>query len=185
LPCRLTVEIKKAENLDPLSLIISADVADALCVAHLYDESIRQSQKTLALDPNFGVAHYELGQAMAQKHMHDEAIAAFQRAIQLSGHSAAFDSNLAYVHGISGRTADAMKTVQDLRTRLDRDPSTDADIALIYMGLGDHDQAMTWLNKAYEARFKASILRRPAFDPLRSDPRFKRLLHRIGLPVES
>jgi TolB-like protein/tetratricopeptide (TPR) repeat protein/DNA-binding winged helix-turn-helix (wHTH) protein len=179
------VEIKKAESLDPLSLIISADVADALCVAHLYDESILQSRKTLALDPNFGVGHYELGQALAQKGMHDEAIAAFQKAIQLSGHSAAFDSNLAYVHGISGRTAEAMKTVQDLRTRLDRDPSTDVDIALIYMGLGDHDQAMTWLNKAYEARFKASILRRPAFDPLRSDPRFKRLLHRIGLPAES
>jgi hypothetical protein len=53
------------------------------------------------------------------------------------------------------------------------------------MGLGDHDQAMLWLNMAYEARFKASILRRPAFDPLRFDARFKQLVRRIGLPVES
>jgi tetratricopeptide (TPR) repeat protein len=179
------VEIKKAESIDPLSLIISADVADAMCVAHLYDEAIRQSQKTLALDPNFAVGHYELGQALAQMHRHDEAIAEFQKAIQLSGNSAAFESNLAYVYGISGRTADAMDIVEDLRTRPGRDPSTDADIALIYMGLGDHDQAMIWLNKAYEFRFKASILRRPAFDPLRSDARFKSLVRRIGLPVES
>jgi TolB-like protein/DNA-binding winged helix-turn-helix (wHTH) protein/Flp pilus assembly protein TadD len=179
------VEIKKAESIDPLSLIISADVADALCVAHLYDEAIRQSQKTLEMDPNFAVGHYELGQALTQKHRHDEAIAAFQRAIQLSGHSAAFDSNLAYVHGISGRTADAMKIFEDLRTRLDRDPSIGADIALIHMGLGDHDAAMIWLNGAYEARFKASILRRPAFDPLRSDARFKDLMGRIGLSAES
>jgi hypothetical protein len=61
-------------------------------------------------------------------------------------------------------------------------PSTGADIALIYVGLGDQDQAMIWLNKAYEARFKASILLRPAFDPLRSNARFKDLRHRIGLP---
>jgi len=179
------VEIKKAESLDPLSLIISADVADALSVAHLYDESVRQSRKTLELDPNFAVGHYELGQALAQMQLHDEAIAAFERAIQLSGHSAAFDSNLAYVHGISGRTRDAVKILEDLRARTDRDPSTDADIALIYMGLGDHDQAMVWLTKAYEARFKASILRRPAFDPLRSDARFKHLVRRIGLSAES
>jgi TolB-like protein/DNA-binding winged helix-turn-helix (wHTH) protein/tetratricopeptide (TPR) repeat protein len=179
------VEIKKAESIDPLSLIISADVADALCVAHLYDEAIRQSHKTLELDPNFAVGHYELGQALAQKQRHDEASAAFQRAIQLSGHSAAFDSNLAYVHGISGRTADAMKIFENLRTRLDRDPSIGADIALIHMGLGDHDAAMIWLNGAYEARFKASILRRPAFEPLRSDARFKDLMHRIGLSAES
>jgi TolB-like protein/tetratricopeptide (TPR) repeat protein len=179
------VEIKKAESIDPLSLIISADVADTLCVAHLYDEAIRQSQKTLELDPNFAVGHYELGQVLAQKHRHDEAIAALRRAIQLSGHSAAFDSNLAYVQGISGHTAEAMKIVEDLRTRLDRDPSVGADIALAYMGLGDHDAAMIWLNEAYDTRFKASILRRPAFDPLRPDVRFKDLMHRIGLPVEN
>jgi tetratricopeptide (TPR) repeat protein len=123
------VEIRKAESIDPLSLIISADVADALCVAHLYEEAIRQSRKTLALDPNFAVGHYELGQPLAQKHLYDEAIAEFQRAIQLAGHSAAFDSNLAYVYGFSGRRMDVMKIVEDLRTRLDRDPSTDADIA--------------------------------------------------------
>jgi hypothetical protein len=53
---------------------------------------------------------------------------------------------------------------------------------LIYVGLGDRDRAMIALNKAYGARFKASILLRPAFDPLRSDPRFQDLLRRIGLP---
>jgi hypothetical protein len=58
-----------------------------------------------------------------------------------------------------------------------------ADIALIYVGLGDQDQAMIWLDRAYEARFKASILLRPAFDPLRSDARFKDLKRRIGLPL--
>jgi len=83
---------------------------------------------------------------------------------------------------MSGRKEEAIKIVDDLHARHDQNPSADADIALIYVGLGDQDQAMIALNKAYEARFKASILLRPAFDPLRSDARFQDLLRRIGLP---
>jgi TolB-like protein/DNA-binding winged helix-turn-helix (wHTH) protein/Flp pilus assembly protein TadD len=173
-------ESRMAESLDPLSLIISADTADALCIAHLFDESIQQSKKTLEMDPNFAVAHYELGQALVQKHMYDEAIAEFKRAIELSGHSGAFDSNLAYAYAVSGRKEEAMKIIEDLEAR-DQNHSADANIALSYVGLGDQDQAMNWLNKAYEARFNPSILMRPAFDPLRSDARYKDLLRRIGL----
>jgi len=75
-----------------------------------------------------------------------------------------------------------MKIVKDLESRQSQNSSTDASIALIYVGLGDNDQSMIWLNKAYQARFNPSILMRPVFDPLRSDPRFQDLLHRIGLP---
>jgi TolB-like protein/DNA-binding winged helix-turn-helix (wHTH) protein/Flp pilus assembly protein TadD len=175
-------ELRKAENLDPLSLIISADIADALCIAHLYDESVQQSKKTLEMDPGFAVAHYEMGQALTQKHMYDEAIAEFQRAIDLSGHNGAFDSNLAYAYALSGRKEEAIQIVKNLEAREDQNPSADANVALIYVGLGDRDQAMNWLSKAYEARFNPSILLRPAFDPLRSDARFQDLLRRIGLP---
>jgi TolB-like protein/DNA-binding winged helix-turn-helix (wHTH) protein/Flp pilus assembly protein TadD len=175
-------ELREAESLDPLSLIISADVADALSVAHRFDEAEQQARKTLQLDPNFAVGHYELGQALEEKHLHDQAIAEFQKAIAISGHSGAFDSNLGYAYAVSGRTEEAMTVVKDLEHRQDQNPSLDADIALIYVGLGDPDQAISWLNKGYEGRFKASILLRPAFDPLRSDARFKELLRHVGLP---
>jgi tetratricopeptide (TPR) repeat protein len=75
------VELRRAESLDPLSLIISADMADVLCIAHLYDESVQQCKKTLELDPSFAVGHYQLGQVLVQKHLYDEAIAEFGRAI--------------------------------------------------------------------------------------------------------
>jgi hypothetical protein len=68
-----------------------------------------------------------------------------------------------------------MKIAKDLEAGNDQNPSADADVALIYMGLGEPDQAMIWLNKAFEARFNPSILMRPAFDPLRSDARFQDL----------
>jgi TolB-like protein/DNA-binding winged helix-turn-helix (wHTH) protein/Flp pilus assembly protein TadD len=175
-------ELRNAESLDPLSLIISADIADALCIAHLFDEAVQQSKKTLQMDPNFAIGHYELGQAFEQKHLHDQAIAEFQRAIEISGHSGVLDSSLAYVYGVLGRKEEAIKIAKDLEAQRDQNPSAEANIALIYVGLGDQDQAMSWLNKGYEARFNPSILLRPAFDSLRSDARFKELLRRVGLP---
>ena len=156
-------------------------MADALCIAHQFDEAVRQSKKTLQLDPNFAIGHYELGQAFEQKHMHDQAIAEFQKAIEISGHSGVFDSSLAYVYAVLGRKEEAIKIAKDLEAHHDQNPSAEANIALIYVGLGDQDQAMIWLNKGYEARFNPSILLRPAFDPLRPDTRFKELMRRFGL----
>jgi TolB-like protein/DNA-binding winged helix-turn-helix (wHTH) protein/Flp pilus assembly protein TadD len=175
-------ELQKAESLDPLSLIISADIADALCVAGQYDEAVRQSMKTLELDQNFAVGHFELGQALQQQRKYPQAIAEFQKAIELSGPSGAFESNLAYAYATSGRQTDALSIAETLAARHEQDPSVAADIATIYVGLGDNDLAMMWLDRAYATRFKASILRHPIFDPLRADPRFKDFLHRVGLP---
>jgi TolB-like protein/DNA-binding winged helix-turn-helix (wHTH) protein len=175
-------EMRKAESLDPLSLIIRSDLADALSVSHLFEESVQQSKKTLALDPNFAVGHFQLAEALVEEHQYEPAIAEFQQAIELSGHLVSFDANLAHAYAVSGRKADAMKIAKDMETRPDLNPSANASIALIYVGLGDLNQAMRWLNKAYDARFNPSILIRPGFDPLRSDLRFRELRHRIGLP---
>jgi TolB-like protein/DNA-binding winged helix-turn-helix (wHTH) protein/Flp pilus assembly protein TadD len=181
-PSEGIVEARKAESLDPLSLIIGADLADGFCVARRYDEAVQQAKKTLKMDSNFALAHFELGQALVQKNIYDEAIAEFKRAIELAGHSPTFDSNLAYVYAVSGRREAAINIVKDLRARYEQASSADANIALVYVALGDHDQAMMFLNKAYEARFNPSILLRPAWDPIRFDAGFKDLLHRIGLP---
>jgi TolB-like protein/DNA-binding winged helix-turn-helix (wHTH) protein len=175
-------EMRRAESLDPVSPIIRSNVADALSVSHLFEESVQQSRKTLALDPNFAVGHFQLAEALVQEREYEAAIAELRRAIDLSGHLIAFDANLGHAYAVSGRKADALKIAHDMEARTDLSPAADASIALIYVGLGDLDQAMSWLNKAYDARFNPSILIRPGFDPLRSDPRFRELQHRIGLP---
>jgi TolB-like protein/DNA-binding winged helix-turn-helix (wHTH) protein/Flp pilus assembly protein TadD len=173
-------ELRKAESLDPLSLIISADIADALLIARRYDQAMQQSRKTLELDPNFALAHYQLGQAMARQKMYDEAIVELRKAIDLSGDNSTFASNLAYVYAVSGKKEEATKILNDLKTR-DHPFSNSSEIALIYAGLNDKDQAMAWLQKAFDERFNPSILKRPCFDALRSDPRFQDLLVRIGI----
>lgn len=172
-------EMRKAANLDPLSLIISADLAEVLLVGRQNEQSIQQSLSTIALDPAFAVAHYQLGQAYVQNQMYSDAMVEFQKAIVLSGANTTFSSNLAYVYALAGRRGEAVKILDDQMNR--ERVSNSAQIALIYVGLGNNDQAMTWLERAYEERFNPSILARPSFDPLRSDKRFQALMHRIGL----
>jgi TolB-like protein/DNA-binding winged helix-turn-helix (wHTH) protein/Tfp pilus assembly protein PilF len=174
-------EMRKAENLDPLSLIINADLAELLVLAHSDDESIRQSHKTIEMDPNFGLAHNQLAQAYLQKHMYDEAVAELKTAVQLSGGSPAFTANLARAYVVSGKRSEAAKLLDDLKKRSNPGYSNASEIAVIYASLGDADQAMTWLEKGYDERFNPGVLLRPGFDPLRSDPRFQNLVRRIGL----
>jgi TolB-like protein/DNA-binding winged helix-turn-helix (wHTH) protein/Flp pilus assembly protein TadD len=175
-------EMRKAESLDPLSLVINADLAELLALAHSYDESIQQSRKTIEMDPNFGLAHNHLGQAYLQKHMNDEAVAELQKAVQLSGGSPTCIANLARAYVASGKRSEAEKLLSDLKKRSNPSHSLASEIAVIYVALGDTDQAITWLKKGYEGRFNPGVLLRPGFDPLRSDPRFEDLVRRIGLP---
>jgi TolB-like protein/DNA-binding winged helix-turn-helix (wHTH) protein/Tfp pilus assembly protein PilF len=175
-------EMRKAENLDPLSLIINADLAELLVLAHSYDESIQQSRNTIEMDPNFALAHNQLAQAYLQKHMNDEAVAELQKAVQLSGRSATCIANLARAYVASGNRNEAAQLLSELKKRSSPGYSNASEIAMIYASLGDMDQAMNWLEKGYEERFNPGVLLRPGFDPLRSDPRFQNLVRRVGLP---
>jgi TolB-like protein/DNA-binding winged helix-turn-helix (wHTH) protein/Flp pilus assembly protein TadD len=175
-------EMRKAKNLDPLSLIISADLAELLVIAHQYDESILESRKTIEMDPNFALAHSQLGQAYLQKEMHDEAIAEMQRAVQLSGGSPTIIASLARAYVASGRRIEAEKLLKELKKRSNPTYSHASEIAVVCAALGDKDQAMNWLEKGYQERFNPGVLLRPGFDPLRSDARFEDLVRRIGLP---
>jgi TolB-like protein/DNA-binding winged helix-turn-helix (wHTH) protein/Flp pilus assembly protein TadD len=174
-------EMRSAENLDPLSLIISADMADVLLVARRYDDSFQQSKKTMEMEPGFAVTHYQLGQVLVQKHMYKEGIAELQTAIALSDGNRTFKSHLAYAYARSGRKKEALEILHGLTSPSGSGFSNAPEIALIYVGLDDSDQAMIWLERSFRERFNPSVLMRPCFDPLRADPRFQRLLSRIGI----
>jgi TolB-like protein/DNA-binding winged helix-turn-helix (wHTH) protein/Flp pilus assembly protein TadD len=174
------VEMRKAESLDPLSLVINADLAELLALAHSYDESILQSKKTIEMEPNFGLAHNHLGQAYLQKQMTDQAMAELQKAVTLSGGSPTCMANLARAYVAGGKRNEAETLLGELKKRSSPDQSYAPEIAVVYIALGDSDQAMAWLEKGYVERFNPGVLIRPGFDPLRSDPRFRDLERRVG-----
>ncbi len=176
------VEMKKAENLDPLSLVINTDLAEILVLARKYDEAILQSRKALEMDPNFALAHNHLGQAYIQKHLYPEAIAELKKAVELSHGNPTCIANLARVNAAAGNKSEALMLLNDLKKRSSPGFSHGTEIAIIYASLGNLDQAMTWLGKAYAERFNPGVLLRPGFDPLRADPRFKAMLRSVGMP---
>jgi TolB-like protein/DNA-binding winged helix-turn-helix (wHTH) protein/Flp pilus assembly protein TadD len=176
-------EMRKAENLDPLSLPINSDLAELLLIAQFPDESIQQSRKTIEMDPGFGLAHNQLGQAYLEKRMYGESIDELQKAIQLSADSPTCTANLARAYAASGKKAEALELLNEMKMRSAHGDPPAAELAMVYASLGEKDLAMTWLEKAHDARYNPGVLPRRGFDPLRSDPRFRDLLHRSGLAL--
>jgi TolB-like protein/DNA-binding winged helix-turn-helix (wHTH) protein/Tfp pilus assembly protein PilF len=181
-PKEALVEMRKAENLDPLSLIINADLAEFLLLTHSYDESVEQGRKIIEMDSTFAIGHKQLGDAYLLKQMDKEAVAELQKAVRLSGGSPICAADLARAYVASGKMNEAMKLLSDLEKRSNADLTNAPHIAMIYASMGNNDQAIHWLEKAYQERFNPSILLRSGFDPLRSDPRFEEFMHRVGLP---
>ena len=175
-------EMKKAEYLDPVSPVVGANLAELLLIAHLPDESMQQSRKTIEINSGFAFAHNQLAQAYIQKKMFGEAIAELREAIRLAGDNPIFAANLARAYVGLNRRAEAAGLLNNLKNRSAPTAPFFAEIAMIYTALGDKDQAMEWLEKGYEERFNPGVLERPCFDALRSDPRFQDLVHRVGLP---
>jgi Tetratricopeptide repeat len=114
--------------------------------------------------------------------MYEQAVVELQKAVQLSAGSPTCMANLARAYALSNRRSGAVKLLSELKTSSTPGFSHASEIAAIYVSLGDKDEAMNWLERGYAERFNPGVLIRPCFDPLRSDPRFRELAHRIGLP---
>jgi DNA-binding winged helix-turn-helix (wHTH) protein/TolB-like protein/predicted Zn-dependent protease len=174
---------RRAQTLDPLSLVISDDIASGLYYARRYDEAIEQARKTIELDQKFSGGHFWLGLLYAQKGRAEEAIAELNQAISYSrqGQNIAM---LGQVFGMLGRRSEAQKIIADLTKQAGQQYVSPTDVARIYAALGDSDQSITWLSKAYEQRAGWIIYLKvdPIFDSIRSDPRFTDLLGRMKFP---
>lgn len=174
-------EVQKAASLDPLSQHWRRS-GRRITRRASFGRSDNTSRKTMVLDPFFAPAHYVLGQALVRKHNYNEAIVELQKAIELSPGSTAFTANLAYAYAVSGMRDEAVKILSDLKNRSPQAFSNAPEIAMVYVGLGEKDQAMAWLEKGYAERLSPWVLMRPCFDPLRSDLDFEDLVRRMGLP---
>jgi len=178
-------ERKRAQELDPLSLIINFELGLAFYYARDYDQAIEQFQKTLELDPNFPPVQQFLPAAYEQKGMYGESIAGFKEWATLKGGSEwSFSmAGLGHVYAVSGQKGEARSVLDELKQLSGEQYVPSSSIALVYVGLGEKDQAFAWLEKGYEERsFQMQCLTvEPRWDSLRLDPRFADLVRRVGL----
>jgi tetratricopeptide (TPR) repeat protein len=176
-------EIQRAHELDPLSLIINSNVCYMLGSNRRYDEAIELGRKTLELDPSFLVSHWPLALAYEQKGMFREAIAEFQKAARPE-RNWAYLAALGHAYAMAGQQAEARKILKELTALSQREYVPLYEIAVLHMGLGEKEQALAKLQAAWQEHSGRLyyLMVDPRLDPLRSDPRFKDFLRRIGLP---
>jgi TolB-like protein/DNA-binding winged helix-turn-helix (wHTH) protein/Tfp pilus assembly protein PilF len=179
-------EVSRAQELDPLSLSISATRGFMLENARRYEEATDQFRRVIAMDPNHYQAHWYLGHTYAANRQFDEAVVTSEKAVSLSGRAPGALGILGLAYGLSGRRREANKVLNELLELHERRYVTPAALANVYIGLGDKEQAFVWLEKAYQERsYEIAYLKvLPILDPLRSDPRFDELLRRTGLESE-
>lgn len=177
------VELKRAQELDPLSLLVQANIGVISYFGRQYDQAIQEMRQVNHLDPKFFVPYWGLGLCYEQMGAYEEAVTQLQKAIDLSRRGANGIASLGHAYGLAGRSGEALKILLELQERAKRSYVSSYQIALVYLGLRRNDEAMKQLENAYQERstLLAYLKMDPRLDPLRSDPRFEDLLRRIGL----
>jgi TolB-like protein/DNA-binding winged helix-turn-helix (wHTH) protein/Tfp pilus assembly protein PilF len=173
-------EIRRALELDPLSPIINANIGMAFYFGRRYDAAIAHWQRALDMHRNYRLLHVYTATAYIGKDMYPEALAELQKSQSLSGAGSWETALVVHTYARMGRTEQARQLLS--RVVAEGDPAAYA-IALAYVGLGDHDRAFHWIDRALETRMGAfnEVPADPIFDPLRPDPRFSALVRRMRL----
>ncbi len=177
------LEVQRAFALDPLSMIINTSLGVAYYFRRDHDEAIEKYLKALEFDLNFAPAHaYLAGPYVCQK-KYDEAIIECQKASSLSGGSTYATAFLGYAYGVAGEIDKAKKILKMLNSLSIRVYVSSQLMALVYIGVGDKENAFKWLDKACDERDNWMVWLNvyPVFDNLHSDPRFTELLSKVGL----
>jgi tetratricopeptide (TPR) repeat protein len=177
--------LKKAQEIDPFSPIISSQLGWLFYNARQHDRAIRQYRETLEMHSSFWVTHLFLGLAYEQRMMYKEALAEFRIARRLSGGHVETLSLIGHINVLLGKKDEAQKILEKLIKQSRREYVSPLAIALIYVGMNDKDRPFEWLEKAYEERDLILLFyhRFPQLDGIRSDPRFADLMQRMRLAL--
>jgi eukaryotic-like serine/threonine-protein kinase len=176
-------ESRKALELDPLSMIVGVNVARAYYFARRYDAAVESCRQVIDLDDKFAWAYYFLGLSYLQKGAYGEAVTAFQECVELAEGNETFLSTLGYAYAVSGDRVKATRLLKQLELKALTKRVAPADMAVLYLGLGQTERALDSLEKACDERsnYVLGLKVEPVFDSLRNDPRYATLLSRIGL----
>jgi TolB-like protein/DNA-binding winged helix-turn-helix (wHTH) protein/Tfp pilus assembly protein PilF len=173
---------ERARELDRLGST-TWNLAWILFQSRRYDDAVRELRSSLAVHPNGAGSLWLLGFTLVIKGQASEAIPLLERAAALADRSSGFIDVLGAAYARAGRRSDALRILAELKRRKQHGYVAAASFVIVYLGLGENEQAFAWLEEAYKER--SNMLQfvkvHPLFDPLRGDPRFADLLHRVGL----
>ena len=177
-------EILQAHALDPISSIISRDVAVVYYYRRDFETALEQCDGAIEQNPHFSTAYLTLGLIQAQRGDLDESGAALQRAIQLSPQSPRMHSALGRTLAMSGKMKEALRIMSELHELSKRRYVSPFELASIHFAVGQVDEGFDWLTRAFQDRcFELVAIKvDPRFDALRGDPRFVALFNQLGLP---
>ena len=177
-------QVHRAQELDPLSPIINGMVAFMAFLKRDYDRALEQCRKNLEIEPSFFWVYMGFGWMYEEMGMFERAIPEFQKAVELTRGTTGTLAGLGHAYGLAGREKEALEIIERLQDESQQSYVVPYDVALVYAGLSDKEQALAWLERAYEARFGWLIWINvePKWDFLRADPRFQSLLRGIGFP---
>jgi tetratricopeptide (TPR) repeat protein len=176
-------ELRRSEEIDPLSPMVNVGVAWGLYVARDFQGASEQSWKVLAMEPKFGAAQYTLGLAYAQMGLTEDAIVELRNARTCAGDQPAVLAALAHVYACAGESSEAGAMLDELENMSQRRYVSPYWLALVYSGLGDRARALELLGRAYAERdvWLTWLGVEPRFDVLRGEPRFAELVRGVGL----
>lgn len=176
--------IRRAREIDPLSVIIATDVGELLLYAGRVDEAVTAARAALELDPAFVHAHRVLAWADMRRGNYERALETLQAVPKVSGaHQTDLLGTLGHLYGLLGRRQTAEEVVETLKRQSADGSELGVNLATTYAGLGAKDDAFYWLEQSFRARSGSLILLlvEPLWAPLREDPRFTDLARRLGL----
>ena len=176
-------EIKRAEELDPLSLVIINNIAENYIDRGDLDSATKECQRMIDLDPNFWAAHQTLGIMLIKQGRYAEGLTEAQKSVQLSNRSNASLALLGHVYAKLGQRSDTEAVIKELEKRYADKLADGRDLVVVYAGLDDKDKAFAWLEKAFKDHsvFLVFLKLEPLMDSLHSDTRWNDLERRVGI----
>jgi len=177
-------EIKRAHELDPLSLVINRNLGQVLYRAGRYDEALEALNKTLEMDPTFSSTHFYLGSIHLQQSRYEDALAEFQKEKEYArGWGTRADAWIGVAYMKLGQREKTQEILDELIKRSEQTYVRATSVAMLYFILEEDDQGFHWLEKGYEEydSYLRMIRTDRIFDRVRSDPRFKEIVRKMGI----